>query len=447
MNKMLLGMLALLLVAVSVQAQHADAKAAARALTEFNVDRSGSKEKLKEAVVAILPDPTGEDVADPRFYILKGEILGTLANEIITVKETGLGSLEDYPQVERLAVRGYVAFETALEKHVQAITSPSYLFQDVVNGIQVSQGHLANFGVDAFNAQDYGSAYLNLSSLLASHVILRKAGAVSLLDDANTMNYQKYVTALAALNNNMPEAAKPLFEDLYKANYDNPAIYEALYTIKSNGVDADLETAYQYLKTGREKYPEEVSLLFAEINHFLKLNKLDELSDMLKMAINREPDNPTLYITLGGVYDNLYQREFAAGDSDRARNYFDEAVNYYNQSLEKDPTNFDALYSIGALYYNRAANLTMALSELSSDNSTAGMEKYKVMEGEVFAAFDEALPYFQKAERINPNSVETLLALKEIYSRNNETQISNAIEMRLANVQRGGKNETAFFNE
>lgn len=447
MNKTILGILALVFIAVSVQAQQADVMAAKKAFTAYKVDPRASKEKLRVALAAILLEPTGEDASDPEFFILRGEIFNELANQIIVVKQTGLGSLEDYPQVEMVAVRGYSAYETALEKHVQAINSPGYLFRDVVKGIQESQLRLSNFGVYAFEAQDYGSAYLHFSSILASHVILRKAGAASLLDDADAMKDQKYFAGLAALNNHMIEVAKPLFEELYQANYDNPAIYEALYTVHANGESANLDAAYQYLKTGREKYPEEVSLLFAEINHFLKLNRLDELTHRLKTAINREPDNPALYLTLGSVYDNLYQREYSAGNNEQAGNYFDQASLYYNQTLEKDPTNFDALYSAGSLYYNRAATLTLALNELSSDSSQRGMEKYDAIVAEVFAAFNNALPYFQKAERINPNSIETLVALKEIYARNNETQISNELEKRLANVQRGGKNETAFFNE
>lgn len=447
MNKMILGMLALVLVAVSVQAQHADAKAAARALAAYNLDPHASKERLKEAVAAILPDPIGEDVSDPRFYILKGEILNILASQIVVVKQTGLGSLEELPQVDGVAVKGFKAFATALEKHLQAINSPGYLLRDGVKGIQEAQGHLYNFGIDAFEAQDYGSAYLSFSSGLAAHEILKNQGEESILDDAYAMMDQKYVTGLAALNNNMTDVARPLFEELYQASYDNAAVYEALYTIHASGEDADLESAYRYLKTGREKYPEEVSLLFAEINHFLQLNRLDELIDKLKMAISSEPENLTLYITLGSVYDNLYQREFVAGNSDRARNYFDRALQYYHQSLEKDPTNFDALYSIGTLYYNRAATLTTALSELSSDSSQAGREKYKAMEAEVFAAFDQALPYFQKAERINPNSIPTLIALKEIYARKNEPETSNTLDARLENLRNGGINESTFFND
>jgi tetratricopeptide (TPR) repeat protein len=446
MNKMILGMLALVLVAVSVQAQHADANAAAKALTAYNLDPSASKEKLKEAVAAILPDPTGEDEADPKFYILKGEILNTLASQIVAVKQTGLGSLEDLPQVDGVAFKAFRALSTAVEKHAGAINPPNYL-QDALKGIQESQGLLFTFGIYAFEAQDYRSAYLNFSSTLACHEILEKEGQKSSLDDAYAMKDQKFITGLAALSNNMAEAAKPLFEDLYQANYDNAVVYEALYTINANYGDADMEGAYRYLKAGREKYPEEASLLFAEINHFLKLNRLDELTDKLKMAINSEPDNLPLYITLGGVYDNLYQREFAAGNSDKASNYFEQAFNYYDQALKKNPNNFDALFSIGSLYYNLAAIMTSELTEMSDDFSRAGIEKYKAREAEVFAAFDKALPYFQKAERLNPNDINTLIALKGIYARKNKPETSNALEQRLENLRNGRINVTTFFNE
>ncbi|WP_375584712.1 hypothetical protein [Cyclobacterium xiamenense] len=447
MNKIIVGMLALVLVAVSVQAQQADARAAKRALAEYRLDPHASTAKLKKAIAAILPEPAGEDVSDPRFYILKGEIFNTLASQIVLVKQTGLGSLEELPQVDGVALKAFNALTTAVEKHAQSVNSPSYLLRDAMKGMQEAQGMLYNFGSYAFEALDYGSAYLHFSSGLACHEILKSQGEGSVLDDAYALMDQKYVTGMAALNNQMPEAAKPLLEELYQANYDNPAIYEGLYTVHANGEAANLDAAYRYLKTGREKYPQDASLLFAEINHFLKLSRLDELTDRLKTAINREPENQSLYLTLGSVYDNLYQRESSAGNSEQADKYFDQAFTYYSQSLEKDPTNFDALYSTGTLYYNRAASLTMTLSEMSGDFSAAGRGQFEALEAEVFAAFDKALPYFQKAEGINPNSVETLIALKEIYARINEPETSDALEERLEHLRNGGTNATSFFNK
>lgn len=444
MKKLILGMIAFVLFAASVQAQ--DAKEAKKALNAFNLDQ-GNKDKLKEAVAAIEGDPSGEDADDPSFYLLKGDIYNAVANQIAIVKQTQIGSLEELPQVDMVAVKAFKAFTTALEKNAQARKSRKYYIRDAMKGLAEVQGHLYNFGIYAYEEQNYGAAYLNFSSVLEAHKILKENGEDSSMDDPAALMDQKYLTGLAALNNNMVNMAAPIFQELYESDYDKPAIYEALYTLNSKGEDADMDAAYQYLKVGREKYPDEVSLLFAEINHFLKINKLDELIEKLKLAIEKEPDNLTLYVTMGSVYDNLYQKEFKEGNLEKSNEYFDEALKYYNLTLEKDPKDFDAQYSIGALYYNRAANMTAELNELSNDFTKEGMKKYEAKKEEIFAEFDKALPYFQKAESLNPNSLNTLIALKEIYARKDDLETSNKIKDRLEKVQAGGTNDTSFFND
>ena len=84
----------------------------------------------------------------------------------------------------------------------------------------------------------------------------------------------------------------------------------------------------------------------------------------------------------------------------------------------KDPQNFDATYSIGALYYNKAASMTSELNKLSNDFSAAGTKKiqcHQIGNGRNF--FEQGLPFFQKAEELDPNDLNTMIALKEIYAR------------------------------
>lgn len=433
-----------MLFAASLQAQ--DAKEAKKALNAFNLDQS-NKEKLTEAVNAIEGEPSGEDAADPSFYLLKGDIYSALANQIAVIKQTGLGTEDELPKVDMLAVKAFKAYTTALEKNEQAKKSKKYYVRDAMKGLSEVQGHLYNFGIYAYEAQNYGAAYTNFAAGLEAHEVLKQNGESSTLDDEAALMDQKYLAGLAALNNNMLNMAGPIFEELYKADYDKPAIYEALYSLNSKAEDADLDAAYQYLQAGREKYPEEVSLLFAEINHFLKIGKLNELIGKLKTAIEKEPENLTLYVTMGSVYDNLYQKEFKAGNLEKATEYFDEALEYYNQTLQRDPKDFDAQYSIGALYYNRAANMTSELNELSNDFSKEGMKKYEAKKAEIFEEFDKALPYFQKAESLDPNSLNTLIALKEIYARKDDLDTSNKFKERMEKVQSGGSNDSSYFNE
>jgi tetratricopeptide (TPR) repeat protein len=143
----------------------------------------------------------------------------------------------------------------------------------------------------------------------------------------------------------------------------------------------------------------------------------------------------------------LYQKSEAAGDKVKAEEYFNESLNYYNQGIAKDAKNVDAIYSVGALYYNRAAVLTQKLNKLADDYSKDGLKKYQDMRAQVFEQFEKALPFFKKAENLDPNDTNTLIALKEIFAKKDQLDISKALKERLENVQAGKKNETPYFKE
>lgn len=403
------------------------------------------KSKLKEAFEKIQGESTDKEALGAAFYQLKGDIYNEVANQITVTKQTGLGSVDDLPNVSDPALIAYNAFVMAFQKANGGNPPKKYEVSDALKGIQSVQGNLYNFGIYAFEERKYESAYANFNNVIKAHELLKNNGQTSTLDDASAYQDQKYITGLAALNANKTSEAFFLFEQLYNSGYDKAAVYEALYMIKSKGSEQAMISAYKYLEEGRKRYPDDVSLLFAEINHFLKLNKLDELISNLKAAIAKEPGNIGLYSTLGNVYDNLYQRETGAGNKTKANEYFDQAFNYYNQALGRDPKYFDAIYSIGALYYNKAAGITTELNELSNDFSKEGLKKYEAKKAEIFAAFDKALPWFQKAERLDPNDLNTLIALKEIYARKDDLATSNILKERLEKVQNGGKNDSSYF--
>ena len=95
-------------------------------------------------------------------------------------------------------------------------------------------------------------------------------------------------------------------------------------------------------------------------------------------------------------------------------------IENYNKALSKDPGNNFANYSVGTLYYNKAAYYVKQMQSVSDDMSKAGMKKYEGFEKQMFSMFDMALPYFEKAEKGDPNDKNTLIALREIYARKNQ---------------------------
>ena len=381
-------------------------------------------------------------VKNVKTWQLRGEIFNEIATQTIATKQLNLDANE-LPSTEDPAGKAYEAYAKALE-----LAEKKYEIKDALQGLRQAQSNLYNLGIFAYEDKNYGLAYTNFMGVIEAHKTLKENNEVSSLDVQDDYFNQLYTAGLAALNNNEVDKAEPLFRELYENDFTKPAIYEALYKIERDRDGGEnLEEAYKYLLAGREKFPDDVSLLFAEINHFLRINKLDELIGKLKVAIEKEPENVSLYSTLGNVYDNLFQKELEEGNEEKASEYFNSALDYYNQALAKKPDFFDATYSVGALYYNKAAAKTKELNILAEDYSKEGLKKYEEKKTEVFGLFDEALPHFKKAESLNPNDINTLIALKEIFARKDQLDVSNEFKDRLDKVQAGQTLDSSYFNE
>ena len=55
------------------------------------------------------------------------------------------------------------------------------------------------------------------------------------------------------------------------------------------------------------------------------------LIDQLEQAIAKEPENTTLHVSLGNVYDNLYQKAVSEGDTDNTMVYFNKVLFLYSE--------------------------------------------------------------------------------------------------------------------
>jgi tetratricopeptide (TPR) repeat protein len=436
--KNFLFLLAFVLLAGYAQAQDGERalRKAGSALSAYNIDPSNNLSKLHEAVQEIklaMDDPT--IAATVKAWQTQGDIYLEISNQIVNIKQLNFGNIEDLPKVDNPGLVAYESFTRALQLATKKFESKAAL-----NGLRQLQSNLYNLGIMAYENGDFSSAFSDFEAVLNAHNALKDNAEASSLDETNVYNDQLYITGLAALNAQELSKAKPYFFKLYELKTDKPAVYEALYTITAA---ENIDEAYTYLEAGRKLYPDDVSLLFAEINHFLRINKLDELISKLEAAIAKEPKNVSLYSTLGSVYDNLYQREYQAGNKAEADAFLNSALDYYQRALAIDPNFFDAIYSIGAVYFNRAASLINEQKGLGL--SAAEQKRYDVLQTEITAEFEKALPYFKKCEGMNPNDLNTLIALKEIYVRINDPVTSNVFKTRLEKVQAGGTNEEPYF--
>jgi hypothetical protein len=403
------------------------------------VDGIGEKkEKLAAAEKAVDDAVKSPDNASSwEAWFHKGRFYNAMSgmdnSERLKAQITQKAVKAEYPKSAMMAVE---AFANAI-KNIP--TTDKKAGKEVIKALAEAQGMLNVYGQELYNAQDIEGAYQNFKSSLTAHDLLKANGGKSTLDkEADYIGQLRTVGQLANYLKK-PMDAVPYFKKLIDIKADTAFVYEGLYAAY---IDKDEATAIKYLEEGRQKYPDETSLLFNEINLYLRKGKLDVLIDKLKQGIAKEPSNASLYFTLGNVYDNLGQQE---KDAAKAAEYDAEAVKYYNKTLELDSKNVDAIYSIGAGYYNKAAKFSQELKKLESDFSKEGQKKYNEIEKKMQDEFDKALPYFQKAEGFNPNDQNTLIALKEIYARKNDLNMSKEFKTRLENVQGGSKNDKSYF--
>jgi len=399
--------------AVIAQDAFKDLKNAEKAIKKYVSDTNNGDQLTKGIQLLESAFASDEVMANAKSWITKGKVLSQLAEVEMRNKTLDLEGtyVINAPNSAKDAYDAFVKASTMAEKKNEK--------KEVQSGLSLLEPTLNNYAILAYQNKDFAGAYDNFSRTIDAADMLSQMGKESRLSDPATMSEQYFFTAVSAYYNKDFDNAKPFLDKLYAEGSKEAFVYDALYNVNA---ESNPEKALEYLAKGRELLPDDTSLLFTEINHFLNTGELNKLIGKLEMAIEKEPENVSVYNTLGSVYDQLQQQE---EDPAKSAGYRESAESYYQQVLDLDPKNFDATYSIGALYYNKAATYVDELNELSADFSAAGIKKYDAKKAEMDGLFNQALPFFEKAESMNEKDLNTVIALKEIYARLNDLEKSN----------------------
>lgn len=444
MKKLLLAAITLFTTSVVIFAQDEDAekalKTATKAYSSYGLDPSNNKPKLEEAKKAIdIACEKAPTNATSKAWITKGQIYADFANADEIAIQLKKAEKPQYPDAPLTA---FLAFKKGHE-----LAQKKWEKSDAIKGILDLLNKLRNAGADRYAEKKYKVAYETFNAVSDANALLKAAGEKDILQD-NEVNTYVYYAALSAQQGEMNSEAEGLYKKLIDAKFELKeapgSLYSGLYNVLTAQKKED--EAVKVLEEGVKKYPNDTELLFTQINYYLKNGNLPELINKLKSAIEKEPKNAGLYSTLGSVYDNLGQIEAKNGNAAKSEENYKNAQSYYDQSIAIDPKNFDAVYSLGAMFYNKAASLTTELNKLQDDYSDAGTKKYDALKKQMEDYFGQALPYFQKAEALNPNDRNTLTAIREIYVRKGDMTMGEEFKKRVENLDGGKKNQAYFKN-
>ena len=344
--------------------------------TAWNYYKYDDLDKAKQAIDEASTNESTMGMAKTWYY------RGLIYQKIY--KHEKWGSLD-----QEALLKSYQSYAKALE------IEPKYEFADEINQNKLVVGNqLFGQGVEYFNAKQYDKALGSFENVLT----------ISPNDTLATLN-----AAFSAEKSSNKGKAKDYYNKLISMKYKDPKIFIFLSNIYKG--EGDSAQALATVQKGRQMFPGDNNLVIEELNMYLASGKDKEALESLNVAIQGDPKNPSLHFAQGTVYDKLNRKAEAAAS--------------YKQAIEIKPDYFDAYYNLGAMYFNDAAEMANKANDIKS-NVEYGKAKEKFD-----AKFKEAQPYLEQALELNPDDTNTMVSLKQLYARLNETEKYDKIKAKL----------------
>lgn len=279
-------------------------------------------------------------------------------------------------------------FRLLMDKNTKFVDEE--ILQDIITvRLPALANVFVNKGVDEYkNKKDFAKALANFeNSLLLSGLSMK----------IDTPIY--YYAALAAEKSNKFDKAVKFYTTLTMVKYGADKKEKAnIYFYLANAFKNNKDTAkyVETLKKGISTYPNDCQNVIAElINYYLQSNKSKEALDYLNIAIEKSPGNATYYFAKGALLEGTKE--------------WDKSEECYKKAIELDANYLDANYNLGALHYNRAADIA------NDANNEQDQKKYEALKAKSDDEFKKALPYMEKAHQLDQKDMNVINTLKTIY--------------------------------
>ncbi len=214
------------------------------------------------------------------------------------------------------------------------------------------------------------------------------------------------------------------------------AIYEEYITAK------DSIKALEYLKMGRNMFPNDLFLMNKETDIYIQTGKQELAIVNLKKAIEKDPNNAVLEFVLGDVYNTIANPKGKNGkDTLKPENYEEltkNAEEHYILAVNLKPSNkdtyFNVLYNLGALHYNHG--VVLYTKSMAKSTLVDVVRKQKEYEAKSAEYYKKAIPYFEQALSIKSEDTTTLSALRKLYYLTGNEAKGNEINAKLKAINK-----------
>lgn len=286
---------------------------------------------------------------------------------------------------EALAAKFPDALSMAVDSYLKSKMMDKY--GDYAGEVQASMSNaqqLANVRADkAFNSGDFCAAAKNFEMALGI------GDAYGVPDSAAVFNtaycYERCGDTTKAISG---------YERCVTIGYNLPSAQVRMAEIYLN--KNDKAAATKILAEARARFPKDAELLRTEVSIYLGEGDFAKAEQILTDLTVSDPNNVSVWFVLGVTYGKLGKKA--------------DEMNAYKRTLEIDPNYFDALFNMGALYFNDGLEAEKICAEIP----TAERSKYNTCIENVKLLFEQSVASLEKAFAINQDR-EVMSALKDAY--------------------------------
>ena len=252
--------------------------------------------------------------------------------------------------------------------------------------ILAARPNLINGGIQYFNldknkeALDFFATYVDI----AANPMFEKENLLQ--TDTVLPQIAYYASLAAAIMEDYPNVLKyaPYAkEDKEVGKYAMEFISTAL---KAQG---DTIKWIASLKDGIQKYPEHSFFFGHLIDYYSNSNKFDEAMQFADDMLAKDPNNTFYLYVKGYLYHNMKD--------------YDKAIEFYKKTIEVDPNYAEAYSNLGLIYCLQAQDF--------SEKATTDVNnpKYKDDQATLKAFYEKARPNYEKAKELKPDQKDLWL--------------------------------------
>ena len=175
------------------------------------------------------------------------------------------------------------------------------------------------------------------------------------------------------------------------------------------------EKAITAIKTARETYPDDISLVITEANLHYKMGHTEEFKNLLTKATSMDPNNADLQYNLGVI---------SAESKD-----IEAAKAYYEKAIEINPNHVNAYINKAGLILGQEPAIIEEMNSLGT--SRADNAKYDILKAKRENVLKSTIPIYEKVLSIDSKNQSAASTLIGVYTALGNTAKANELKAKL----------------